>query len=61
MGGGMKTVPGMERIDVTVNDDGAIEIVQASWTGEVVTITVPDEYVELFIKAVEGAQKEAQG
>lgn len=57
----MRTVPGMERIDVSVNEDGAIEIVQSSWTGEVVTITVPNEYVELFIAAVEGAKKEAQG
>jgi hypothetical protein len=63
MGGCMKTVPGMEKITVTLNVDGEVEIVQTGWNGEddSPAIVIPVAYLGFFIKALEEVAAEAQG
>lgn len=59
----MRVVPGLEKITITANVDGELEIVQTGWNGEddSPAIVIPLPYVSLFIKALEEVAKEAQG
>lgn len=59
----MKMVPGLEKITVSLNNDGEVEIVQTGWNGDddSPAIVIPVQYVDFFLKAVEEVAKEAQG
>jgi hypothetical protein len=62
MGGGMKVIPGIEKIVISLTTEGEIEICQ-TWDGadDSPTIVIHPQYVDLFVKAIEEVAKEAQG
>jgi len=58
----MRAVPGLEKINITLNTEGELEIAQA-WSGceDAAVIVIPLPYVDLFIQAVQEVAKETQG
>jgi hypothetical protein len=53
----MKAVPGVENIEVELVD-GVVEIIQTDWTGEVVMIHFPVEYLAMFVAAISSLRPE---